>query len=120
MYLGEYFLKEIHSGSDTVLALEQPVHVVFRKPEFSLQLDPAEPESLRVICDMVGTYVLGNGVMLQCAGIGSVDSCADSNLYPCGVFGLDQTTDTLRLIQDITVETVRRIKKLSLLPLLPI
>ncbi|MCX6835932.1 MAG: hypothetical protein NTW07_12565 [candidate division Zixibacteria bacterium] len=118
-YLGRYEFVEIHHNADTVRSLGQPVRVKFRKPEFSFELTPGVPESLRVVCDIIGEYELGKGVNLKCTVVDSTNDCADSLLYPQGVFGLDQITDTLRMIRDTTTaDTVRYIKKLALLPVL--
>jgi hypothetical protein len=101
-YLGIYAIVEIHSGTDTVRSLEQPVYVEFRKPEYSFELEPGEPESLRVACNFVGQYVLSAGVILEGGPPNSADSCSDTSLYPRGFFALDQKTDTMRLTRDTT------------------
>ena len=116
LYWGSYEYTEIHSGTDTVRALGQPISVKFKAPAFSIQLTPGVPESLRIVCDMFGDYSLGRGVTLNCWSVDSTDDCADPLLYPCGYFALDQTTDTLRLTRDTTTaDTVRYIKRLALL-----
>ena len=115
LFWGSYAILEIHSGTDTTRSLGQPVSVKFRDKAFAITLTPGVAESLRVVCDMFGDYTLGEFITLNCWSVDSTDSCADPGLYPCGAFALDQTTDTLRLTRDVTADTVRFIKKLTLL-----
>jgi hypothetical protein len=116
-YLGTYHFTEIRGDTDTVRELAQPVYVVFRKPEFSIQLAPGVAESLRVMCDMSGRYELGKGVLLKCSAVDSADSCGEPLVYPCGFFALEQTTDTMWLTRDTTfADAIRYIRKLALLP----
>ncbi len=115
-YLGSYRITEIHSATDTVRLMSQPIYVEFRKPEFSVELTPGVAESLRVVCDFIGKYTLSKGVTFTSVPPNSADSCSDTSLYPRGFFELDQTTDTLRLTRDTTTaDSVRHVKKLALL-----
>jgi hypothetical protein len=118
-YVGIYHLMEIENSVDTITDTTQAVEFTFRKPDFSMDIDPAIPESSRVFCDVLGTYVLGNGVTLTVTDSNYTRGVCTEDWAPGGFFQLDQTTDTLKLRHDVTTMVggipVRIFKELKLL-----
>ncbi len=118
-YVGTYHLMIIKNGVDTLPDTSQSIEFTFRKPEFSMDIESTIPESLRVFCDVLGTYVLGNGVDLTVTDSNYTRGVCTQDWAPGGYFSLDQTTDTLKLYHDVTTTTagnsVRVIKDIRLL-----
>jgi hypothetical protein len=118
-YVGTYHLVEIVNSVDTNTDTTQAIEFTFRKPDFSMDIDPMIPESLRVFCDVLGTYVLGNGVTMTVTDSNYTRGVCTESWAPGGFFSLDQTTDTVRLKFDVTNnvngDLVRIIKELKLL-----
>ena len=118
-YVGIYHMVEIVNSVDTNIDTTQAIEFMFRKPDFSMDIDPMIPESLRVFCDVLGTYVLGNGVTMTVTDSNYTRGVCTEYWAPGGFFNLDQTTDTVRLKFDVTTnvdgDLVRVVKELKLL-----
>jgi len=110
---------QIENNVDTQVDTSQAVEFTFRKPEFSMDIESTIAESLRVFCDVLGSYVLGNGVEITVTDSNYTRGVCTQGWAPGGYFSLDQTTDTLKLYHDITTTTsgnaVRVIKDIKLL-----
>lgn len=118
-YEGIYRYVEIRNGTDTFADTTQCIVFAFRKDEYSMDMCVEIPESLRVFCDVLGTYELGNGVAMTITEPNYTRGVCTENWGPNGTFGLDQTTDTLKLLHDSTdTESGRRfINQAKLLPM---
>jgi len=99
-YTGIYRFVRIENGVDTNVDTSQLVEVRFRKPDFSMDIDGSIPEELRVFCDVIGTYELGNGVAITITDSNSTRGVCTQYWGPGGYFGFDYTTDTLKLLHD--------------------
>jgi hypothetical protein len=117
-YAGIYHYVEICNGVDTATDTTQCIVFRFRKPEFSMDMCADIAESLRVFCDVLGEYELGNGVSMNILDSNYTRGVCTQYWGPGGTFGLDQTTDTLKLLHDSTDSEsgCRYIKQLKLLP----
>jgi hypothetical protein len=117
-YDGLYRFVQIRNGVDTITDTTQCIVFVFRTDEYSMDMCVDIPESLRVFCDVLGTYELGNGVTMTITDPNYTRGVCTEDWGPGGTFGLDQTTDTLKLLHDSTDATsgVRIINQLKLLP----
>lgn len=118
-YTGIYSYLELDQAGDTVVDTSQLITFRFTADDYQMEIDESIPESLRVFCDNLGPYELDNLVMLDCMG----DDCnytrgvCTQDWNPTGVFGLDQTSDTLRLNQEVTnPDGTRERRLLRLLP----
>jgi len=118
-YTGLYRFVQIVNGVDTQIDTSQIIEFTFRKPNFSMDMDGSIAESLRVFCDVLGTYVLGNGVTMTITDPNYTRGVCTEDWGPQGYFGLDQTTDTLKLLHDSTYSSggssVHFIQQLKLL-----
>ena len=118
-YTGVYRFTEIHNGIDTQIDTSQFIEFMFRKPDYSMDMDGSIPEELRVFCDVLGTYTLGNGVAMTITDSNYTRGVCTQYWGPGGSFNLDQTTDTVRLLHDSTFSLEgaqrRHIKLLKLL-----
>jgi hypothetical protein len=117
-YDGVYHYMEIHDGVDTVIDTTQCVVFVFRAEEYSMDMCGEVLEPLRVFCDVLGTYELGNGVAMTITDPNYTRGVCTEDWGPGGTFGLDQTTDTLKLLHDSTdtQSGIRFINQVKLLP----
>jgi len=117
-YTGIYRFIEIENGTDTVTDTTQCIAFRFRKPDYSMDMCGDIAESLRVFCDVLGTYVLGNGLSMTITDPNYTRGVCTEYWGPGGTFGLDQTTDTLKLLHDSTNSQsgTRFIKQVKLLP----
>lgn len=114
-YTGIYQFTEIENGVDTVVDTTQLIEWTFRQSEYAMEIDASVPESLRVFCDVQGVYELGNGVDLRITDSSFVRSVCPQYWGPGGYFDLNQTTDTLSLLNDrLDSLGVRRIRHLRL------
>ena len=118
-YVGTYHYVQIENNVDTQVDTTQAVEFTFRKPELSMDIESTIPESLRVFCDVLGTYALGNGVEISVTDSNYTRGVCTQGWCPDGYFSLDQTTDTLKLYHDVTTTTagnaIRVIKDIRLL-----
>ena len=117
-YEGIYRHIEVQNGTDTVTDTTQCVVFFFRKDEYSMDMCSEIPESLRVFCDVLGTYELGNGVAMTITDPNYTRGVCTEDWGPDGTFGLDQTTDTLKLLHD-SIETQSGTHFISQIKLLP-
>lgn len=101
-YLGIYSYMEIRGGTDTAFDTSQAIEWRFRDGEFSMVMDGTIDEEERVFCDVLGEYVLGNGVAMTVTDPNFTRGVCTESWGPDGYFGLDQTTDTTRLLHDST------------------
>jgi len=114
-YTGIYQFVEIENGVDTMVDTSQLIEFTFRQQEFSMDMHASIPESLRVFCDVVGTYELGNGVELNITDSNFTRDVCSQYWGPGGYFSLDQTTDTMRLLNDeLDSLGVRRVRDLRI------
>ncbi|MEW5796612.1 MAG: hypothetical protein AB1772_09655 [Candidatus Zixiibacteriota bacterium] len=117
-YTGIYKFTEIHNTVDTQIDTSQLIEFMFRKPDYSMDMDGSIAESSRVFCDVLGTYVLGNGVAMTITDSNYTRGVCTQYWGPGGYFSLDQTTDTTRLLHDSTANvdgtTIRYIRLLRL------
>lgn len=110
-YVGYYSLQKIELASlDTVVDTSQLVSCTFRDGDFAMVKDGSIEEADRVFCDVEATYILGNGVEMEITDSNFTRGVCTQEWGPGGYFGLDQTTDTMRLLQDVTDETYRWVK----------
>ena len=114
-YTGIYHFVEIQNGVDTVIDTTQLIEFTFRQAEFSMDIDGSIPESLRVFCDVLGEYELGNGIDMTITDSNYTRGVCTQYWAPGGYFGLDQTTDTMRLLNDqLDSLGTRRVRSLRL------
>jgi hypothetical protein len=115
-YDGIYRFIEIENGIDTVTDTTQLIDFRFRDGDYSMVMDGGIAESLRVFCDVLGTYELGNAVDMAISDSNFTRGVCTQYWGPGGYFGLDQTTDTMRLLNDDTDTStgVRMIRQLRL------
>jgi hypothetical protein len=99
-FVGTYRLIRIENSVDTQIDTSQMIEFSFRKPDFSMDIDPEITESLRVFCDVLGTYTLGTGVTMTVTDSNYTQNVCNESWVPDGYFSLDQTTDTLKLLRD--------------------
>jgi hypothetical protein len=119
-YQGTYRLVRIMNVVDTQIDTSQTVEFSFRKPEFSMDISADIAESLRVFCDVLGTYMLGTGVTMTVIDSNYTRGVCTESWGPDGSFSLDQTTDTLKLTHDSSYSesgnAFHLVKELKLLP----
>lgn len=119
-YVGTYRLVRVANVVDTQIDTSQLIEFTFRKPDFSMDIDSDIPESLRVFCDVLGTYLLGTGVTMTVSDSNYTRGVCTETWGPDGSFSLDQTTDTLKLTHDSSYSqdgsNYRLVKQLKLLP----
>ena len=117
-YVGIYSFMEIENGADTTVDTSQLIEWRFRDGEYSMVMDGTIDEDLRVFCDVLGEYVLGNGVAMVINDSNFTRGVCTQYWGPGGYFGLDQPSDTMRLLHDSTAVvggvTTRYIKRLRL------
>ena len=117
-YNGIYSVMRIENVVDTTVDTSQLVDCVFRSGDFVMVKEGGIPESLRVFCDVEGEYELGNGIEIEITDPNFTRGVCTEDWGPEGYFGLDQTTDTMRMLHDITSDengtSVRWIKLLRL------
>jgi len=114
-YTGIYRFIEIENGVDTNTDTTQLVEFRFRTGDYSMVMDGSIAESLRVFCDVLGEYELGNGVDMEITDSNFTRGVCTQYWGPGGYFGLDQTTDTMRMLNDFTDSVgVRFVKQLRL------
>ena len=99
-YTGIYQFIEIQSGVDTVVDTTQLIEFTFRQTEYIMDIDGSIAESLRVFCDVIGEYELGNGVEMGITDSNYTRGVCTQYWGPGGYFSLDQTTDTIRMLND--------------------
>ncbi len=113
-YTGIYQFIEIENAVDTVTDTTQVIEFRFRNGDYDMVMDGTIAESLRVFCDVMGEYVLGNGVAMTIMDSNFTRGVCTQYWGPGGYFGLDQTTDTMRLLHDSIDGGSRYIKRLRL------
>ena len=114
-YTGIYQYTEIQNGVDTVIDTTQLIELTFRQQEYSMSIDTSIPDSLRVFCDVTGTYELGNGINMSIADSNYTRGVCPAHWGLGGFFSLSQTTDTLRMLNDMTDSLgVRRLRYLRI------
>lgn len=114
-YTGIYQFVEIHNGVDTIWDTTQYIEFIFRQSEYSMDIDGGIPESLRVFCDVLGEYELGNGVDMGITDSNYTRGVCTQYWGPGGYFSLDQTSDTVRMLNDeLDSLGVRKIRLLRL------
>jgi hypothetical protein len=114
-YTGIYHYLEIESGIDTQFDTTQFVDFQFRSGDYTMEMDGTIAESLRVFCDVQGEYVLGNGVEMVITDSNFDRKVCTQYWGPGGYFGLDQTSDTMRMLSDFTdTAGVRFVRELKL------
>jgi hypothetical protein len=96
-YTGIYSYTRVQAGIDTVVDTTQLIDFVFRQNEFSMSMNAGIPNSLRVFCDVVGTYELGNGAELNITDSNFTRNVCPRDWGPSGYFKLEQTSDTVHL-----------------------
>ena len=113
-YTGIYHYVEIQNGVDTVVDTTQLIEFTFRTDEYKMDIDGSIPESLRVFCDVIGDYELGNGVEMVITEPNYTRGVCTEDWGPGGYFGLDQTSDTMRMLNDqldsLGVRTIRYLR----------
>lgn len=116
-YTGIYHFVQIENGVDTIWDTSQLIEFRFEKEVYVMDMDGSIPESLRVFCDILGEYELGNGVDMIIIDSNYTRGVCTQYWGPGGYFGLDQTSDTMRLLRDHTdtlgVRTIRLLKLVS-------
>ncbi len=113
-YSGTYRFTQIESGVDTTIDSTQSIRLQFRADEYLLSIGNP-PDSLQVFCDIIGTYELGSSIYFSPADSNYTRGVCPPHWGFGGYFGLDQTTDTLRLLNDgVDSFGVRRIRELRL------
>ena len=114
-YIGYYSLKKIELSSlDTLVDTSQLVYCTFNDGDFAMVKDGSIEEADRVFCDVEAEYVLGNGVEMKVTDSNFTRGVCTQEWCPDGYFGLDQTTDTMRLLFDESDGTYRWVKLLRL------
>jgi hypothetical protein len=115
-YIGYYSVMEIDlSTLDTVVDTSQLVSCRFHSGDFTMVKDGSIPESLRVFCDVEGNYVLGNGISMTVTDPNFTRGVCTEDWGPSLVndtagYGLDQTTDTMRMLYDESSGNTRWVK----------
>ena len=114
-YTGIYQFVEIENGVDTVIDTTQLIEFTFRQTGYTMDIDGSIPESLRVFCDIQGEYELGNGVDMTIIDSNYTRGVCTQYWSPGGYFSLDQTSDTVRMLNDqLDSLGVRRVRYLRL------
>lgn len=115
-YTGIYRFVEIANEVDTNIDTTQLVEFTFRSDEYSMVIDGSIAESLRVFCDVIGEYELGNGVDMTILDSNFTRGVCTQYWGPGGYFSLDQSSaDTMRMLNDKVDSTgLRRIRSLRL------
>jgi len=110
-YVGYYSLQKIELTSlDTLIDTSQLVLCTFKDGSFAMVKDGSIEESDRVFCDVEADYELGNGVEMTITNPNFTRGVCTEEWGPDGYFGLDQTTDTMRLLHDVNDNTYRWVK----------
>lgn len=117
-YTGFYSFLEIGPLGDTITDTSQLITFRFTDDDYTMVMDTSIAESLRVFCDNRGLYTLGDGVTITLEEPNFTRGVCTEDWDPDGFFGLDQTTDTVRLLQDLSDPTTGR--KRRLLRLFPV
>ena len=113
-YTGIYSFVEVGVLGDTVYDTSQVITFRFTQSSYEMVKDTSIAESLRVFCDNLGEYELRDGVTMGCEGndCNFTRGVCTEEWNPNGYFGLDQTSDTMRLLQDQTDSLGVRQRKL--------
>jgi hypothetical protein len=113
-YVGTYRFIQIESGVDTMIDSTQGIHFLLRNGNYVLSIGDL-PDSLSARCEKKGTYELGDGVTMS-VPIGDFTPIFCPRSYGFGgLFSLEQTSDTMRLLNDQTDSLgVREIRDLRL------
>ena len=117
-YTGIYHFVEIRNVVDTAWDTTQLIEFTFdHNGEYSMVMDGTIAESLRVFCDVLGEYELGNGVSMEITDSNFTRGVCTQYWGPGGYFILDQTTDTMKLLDDFTDSVgTRYVRQLKLVP----
>ncbi len=113
-YHGTYAYQEV-VGIDTNVLEEDLITFRFTSSDFSMYKDSSIPESMRVFCDVSGEYSLEDGVLMTLIDSSLTPVTCFLSWGPNGFFGLDQTTDTVKLTQVINDEGTEVTTRLRLL-----
>jgi hypothetical protein len=114
-YSGIYSLLKINLNSlDTTIDTSQAVDCTFKDGDFTMDKSGTVDEADRVFCDIEATYVLTNGVEITVTDSNYTRGVCTQEWCPAGYFGLDQTTDTMRLLHDVSEDSIRWVKLLKL------
>lgn len=98
-YTGTYRFVQIESGVDTVIDSTQEIRLQFGPDYYMLSIgDP--PDSLGVLCDIIGTYELGSNLYMSVADSNYTRGVCPPHWGFGGYFSLDMSTDTIRLLND--------------------
>lgn len=118
LYEGIYSYVEIQNGIDTIVDTSQLVTFKFGDEFYLMTKDETIPDSLRVFCDIEGDYGLDNGVQLTITDPNRTRGVCTFEHNPFGSFGLDQTSDTIRMRHDSTdKEGIQHIKYIRMIKL---
>jgi hypothetical protein len=97
-YHGTYQYQAV-VGIDTQENEIAPITFKFTSGDFNMYKDSTIPESLRIFCDVAGEYSLEDGVLMTLTDSSLTPVTCFLNWGPNGFFGLDQTTDSVKLTQ---------------------
>ncbi len=114
-YHGTFAYQEV-IGIDTPVNEQDLITFRFTSGDFSMYKDTTIPESLRIFCDVAGEYELEDGVVMALVDSSLTPVTCFLGWGPDGFFGLDQTTDSVKLTQVKTVggtEITTRIRLLK-------
>jgi hypothetical protein len=114
-YTGTYRYVEISSGINTLVDTTQTVDWRFTNTTYNMKV-VLPTEEVRFFCDCAGDYELVSGVQLIETDDNLTNKVCTPLHNPKGAFGLDQSSiqDTILIAQDLTEESIRRIKVLKL------
>ncbi len=115
-YEGIYLYRAIENGIDTIVDTSQLVTFWFTNDVYLMTKDGTIPESLRVFCDVEGIYEIENGFQLTIVDPNRSRGVCTFDQNPFGSYGLDQTSDTIRMRHDSTGENgVRLIRYIRMI-----
>ena len=113
-YKGIYSYQKVDDANQIDSTYEQPIRWRFTSAEYQMRKDSTIAESLRVFCDVDGSYEIGTGVEMTLEDGNVSRSVCTEDWGPDGVFSLFNSGDTVRLQQYTTTNGIEQTRIIKL------
>ena len=114
-YKGVYSYQKVDNSSQLDSTYEQPIRWRFTSEDYQMRKDSTIAESLRVFCDVDGTYNIGTGVEMTLEDGNVSRSVCTEDWGPDGVFSLFTSGDTVKLQQIQVVNGIELTRSIKLI-----